>query len=373
MMDTFYNPVRTFCGRGSLTKLPQLVSALGAKRILVIEWSDEVQKLETFKALAQSSDLAVSFKTFTASNPTVEQLLLVLNSTSEFKPDLIVGVGGGSVMDVAKSLCALYGSAYEKADALSSVISRKCFASRKIPWIGVPTTAGTGSEVTCWATVWDPKHDRKLSVEDHSNYAYAALVDADLSCTLPLSLAVSSALDALCHAVEAYWSRSRNLVSRALALEAVRIVISNLDSLIDGDMKAHDAMARASMLAGLSFSNTNTTACHSVSYPLTMRYHIPHGVAVSLLLAPVLELNSAGFEGMDLLIRALDCSTAMELGQKIKSVMKRSGIKSSLREWGASMRDFEELAPLCITKGRANNNPAPLTHENIIGILQKSF
>lgn len=373
MMDAFYNPVRTFCGRGSLTKLPELVSALGAKRILVIEWSDKVQSLETFSKIAGNTDLVTRFETFTASNPTVEQLFEVLSSTSEFRPDLIVGVGGGSVMDVAKSLCALYGSACENADALSSAIAGKSFTKRKIPWIGVPTTAGTGSEVTCWATVWDPEHDRKLSVEDHSNYAYAALVDADLSCTLPLGLAVSSALDALCHAVEAYWSKSRNLVSRALALEAVRIVTSNMDSLIEGDMKAHDAMARASMLAGLSFSNTHTTACHSVSYPLTMRYRIPHGVAVAMLLAPVLELNMASFDGMDPLMRALNCSTAMELGRKIKDVMKRSGIKSSLREWGASMRDFDDIAPLCLTKGRADNNPAPLTHENIIGILQKAF
>ena len=122
---------------------------------------------------------------------------------------------------------------------------------------------------------------------------------------MPLKLAVSSALDAAAHAVESYWAEGTNCVARALALQAIRMIMGNLDGLFEGKAEAHDAMAKGSMLAGLAFSNTKTTACHSISYPLTMRYHIPHGAAVSMLLAPVMQLNAPMIDDLPALLRAL--------------------------------------------------------------------
>ena len=153
-------------------------------------------------------------------------------------------------MDVGKSLCCLYGKQIPSEHALRTMIQEKAFQTPQAKWIGVPTTAGTGSEVTCWATIWDPSKDAKRSLESQQNYAFAAVADPDLIRQMPLSLAVSSALDAVAHAVESCWARNTNPVSRALALSAVRTIMSQMDSLLAGDRTACDSMSRGSSWQG---------------------------------------------------------------------------------------------------------------------------
>ncbi|MFR4973381.1 MAG: phosphonoacetaldehyde reductase [Butyricicoccus pullicaecorum] len=245
---------------------------------------------------------------FNESNPTVEQLFDLFCQTRDCIPAFVIAVGGGSIMDVGKALCCLYGKEIVDTAALRRIISNKEYGIPAARWIGVPTTAGTGSETTCWATIWDPTKDCKRSIESRDNYAWAALVDPDLATGMPIGLAVSSALDAMAHAVESYWARATNCVSRALALQAVRTIMGAMDDLLDGKAQAHDAMAQGSMLAGLAFSNTKTTACHSISYPLTIHYHIPHGAAVSLLLAPMLAVNAAKITDLPALLDACICA-----------------------------------------------------------------
>ena len=265
--------------------------ALEEGRVLLLVWNEDVLKLPTFMELADAGFMVCSL-VFRASNPTVEQLFETYQATRDFVPEVVVAVGGGSILDVGKSLCCLYGTDLPDADSLRRLIEEKSYGHPAARWIGVPTTAGTGSEVTCWATIWDPERDAKRSVECRENYAFAALVDPELAAGMPVTLAVSSALDAAAHAVESYWAKGTNAVSRGLALEAIRTIMGHMDGLLAGTMEAHEAMARGSMLAGLAFSNTKTTACHSISYPLTMHCGIPHGAAVSMLLGPVFQLNA---------------------------------------------------------------------------------
>ena len=189
---------------------------------------------------------------------------------------------------------------------------------------------------------------------------------------MPMTLAVSSALDAVAHAVESYWARGTNAVSRALALEAIRTIMGNLDDLLAGKDEAHDAMARGSMLAGMAFSNTRTTACHSISYPLTMYCGIPHGAAVSMLLASVLRLNTPAITGIGPLLDALGVGSAEELERRIREILRRSGQPATLREWGVKMEDLPGLAHLGVTKGRADNNPMPIDPQTILTILEES-
>lgn len=226
--------------------------------------------------------------------------------------------------------------------------------------------------MTCWATIWDSPHNVKYSIDSPENYAYAAVVDPQLAATMPLGLAVSSALDAAAHAAESYWANTANVVSRALALDAIRTIMGHMDLLLtdSANPEAHDQMAKRSMLAGLAFSNTRTTACHSISYPLTMRYHIPHGVAVSLLLGPVLQLNLPFIRETDALLRAFGAEQPGQVGQRMTAILKVAGHPTSLREWGLAEADLPDLAAHGITRGRADNNPAPLTETVILDILK---
>lgn len=374
MLNRYYNPVQSFEGPGCTAELTTLLQKMELKegRLLLLVWSEKVLKLPAFARLADNG-FTVCSMVFQASNPTVSQLFETYQATREFRPEVVVAVGGGSIMDVGKSLCCLYGKDLPDEDSLRQLIAEKNYGRPAARWIGVPTTAGTGSEVTCWATIWDPEQDAKRSVECHENYAWAALVDPELAVGMPTALAVSSALDAVAHAVESYWARGTNAVSRGLALEAIRTIMGHMDGLLAGTMEAHDAMARGSMLAGLAFSNTKTTACHSISYPLTMHCGIPHGAAVSMLLGPVFRLNAPALDRPAPLLEALGVSGADELEGRIQNILYRSGQPATLQEWGAQREDLPHLAQLGLTKGRADNNPVPIDPATILSILEHIY
>lgn len=374
MLNRYYNPVQSFEGPGCTAELTTLLQKMELKegRLLLLVWSEKVLKLPAFARLADNG-FTVCSMVFQASNPTVSQLFETYQATREFRPEVVVAVGGGSIMDVGKSLCCLYGKDLPDEDSLRQLIAEKNYGRPAARWIGVPTTAGTGSEVTCWATIWDPEQDAKRSVECHENYAWAALVDPELAVGMPTALAVSSALDAVAHAVESYWARGTNAVSQGLALEAIRTIMGHMDGLLAGTMEAHDAMARGSMLAGLAFSNTKTTACHSISYPLTMHCGIPHGAAVSMLLGPVFRLNAPALDRPAPLLEALGVSGADELEGRIRNILYRSGQPATLQEWGAQREDLPHLAQLGLTKGRADNNPVPIDPATILSILEHIY
>lgn len=375
-MNRYYNPVRTVQGPGCVRQLPELLQELkpAGRRVLLLLWNESLAEELPFSAmLAGTESFQARMLVFRDSNPTVEQLFDAYRATKGFSPDVVVAVGGGSTLDVGKSLCCLYGREIPDAGALRRIIRDKDYPVPTARWIGVPTTAGTGSETTCWATIWDPSQDAKRSVECRENYAWAALVDPELTAGMPLALAVSSALDAVAHAVESYWARGTNAVSRALALEAVRTIMGSMDDLLEGRVEARDAMARGSMLAGLAFSNTKTTACHSISYPLTMHYGIPHGAAVSMLLAPVFRLNAPGVEGVDALLSALGAADGAGLERRVRDILRRSGQAATLKEWGAQREELPRLAELGITRGRADNNPVSIEPDTILAILEQIY
>lgn len=374
-MNQYFNPVRTFQGHGSLSMLPRLLDELlpSGGNVLLLAWDASVFELPVMEKIWKSGIHHLIPRCFQESNPTVEQLFEVYKETKKEKPDAVIAVGGGSVLDVGKSLCCLYGRELNSSDEVRTLIIEKAYGTPAVRWIGVPTTAGTGSEVTCWATVWDPEKQAKRSVESKENYAYAAVVDPDLTIGMPVRLAVSSALDAAAHAVESYWARGTNLTSRMLALGAVRTIMTHIDALLEGKEDAAEAMSAGSMLAGLAFSNTKTTACHSISYPLTMKYGIPHGTAVSMLLGPVFALNQEKTGDCGQLLEALGVENAEELEVRIQRILKNAGIPCTLREWKAKREDLPELALLGITKGRADNNPVDLTPEMIEKILERIY
>ncbi len=376
-MNTYFNPVRTFQGFGCLDLISSLAAsvAMPGKRILLLVWDESVLACPGIRDLKNLGKSCVISRVFSASNPELEQLWQVYEETRGMAVGLVIAVGGGSVLDIGKSLCCLYGKRLSSEEDLRNMIAAKAYDTPACRWIGVPTTAGTGSEVTCWATIWDSQNGIKYSVDNSENYAFASVVDPQLAATMPLGLAVSSALDALAHAAESYWAKTTNTVSRGLALDAIRTIIEYIDQLlVDGSsQKAHDQMAKGSLLAGLAFSNTRTTACHSISYPLTMRHHIPHGVAVGLLLGPVFELNLPAIQDVSPLLHAFDVERPEQVGQRVTAILKRAGHPVALREWGITEEELPALAAHGIAKGRADNNPVELTEEVIHNILKTIF
>jgi phosphonate metabolism-associated iron-containing alcohol dehydrogenase len=202
---------------------------------------------------------------------------------------VIIALGGGSVIDSAKVFAAAGGDFGNVKTFLESQKGAEHLSA--IPIIAVPTTAGTGSEVTCWGTVWDEANGKKYSLARPNLYPTHAVVDPRLMLGKPLLLTISTGLDALSHALESLWNVNNNPVSANHAVVAARSALDVLPRLVKdlGNIELRERMAMAALFAGLAFSNTKTAIAHSLSYPITLRHGVQHGIACSFSLPMVLR------------------------------------------------------------------------------------
>ena len=375
-MSCFYNPVKVYFGKNELENLRTLISKPdGTKRnvLLITRGRDFKKTTEHGKILAQLENNIIHELEFTCSNPDISDVCDVVHKIGEFDYDIIIGVGGGSVLDISKAMAAFKGLPVKKPEDVRNLIVHKSYVSNKniCPWIGIPTTSGTGSEVTPWATIWDRENGFKYSIEGIGLFALSAIIDPSFTMELPVKTTVSTGLDALCHATEAYWSKNTNAVSRLYALAAIENITAYLEKLIDkpGNEFFREKIALASFYAGMAFSNTKTTACHSISYPLTMLLGINHGIAASLTLARVLHYNEAAIIEKDKLFNAFGITNSLALEGNIRRILSRAGIPSRLKEFNADMDILEKIVENAYTKGRMDNNPAEISKHELMGIM----
>ena len=285
-MWRFHNPVDVKFGSGCLATLPE---RLNGRRYALVTYDEPffAQLTETITTLAGAPQVVINN---VEPNPDIINLEpLCKRLSSKGQPEVIVALGGGSVMDTAKFLAAA-GSDFEQAKSYLTEGGDKgqllC-----TPVIAIPTTAGTGSEVTCWATIWDKEAQRKYSLADAGLYPETALCDPDLTLQLPVALTLSTGLDALSHALESIWNKNRNGVSSTLAVEAVKIILDTLPRLVrqPDNARFRTDMMKAALKAGLAFSNTKTSIAHNISYAVTLQSGTPHGIACSFTLPQVLR------------------------------------------------------------------------------------
>jgi len=293
-MWTYHNPVRVLFGNGRFDSLSSVIA--GRSYALVTYPDGPFQDLTD--QLAAKAGRPVLVVNDIAPNP--DYGLLATQSARfaelESQPDVIIALGGGSVIDSAKVFAAAGGDfdkvrrfleTKEGEDALSAT-----------PIIAVPTTAGTGSEVTCWATVWDEERGRKFSLARENLYPEVAIVDPALMLGKPYGLTLATSLDALSHSIESIWNVNANPVSARHAVAAARAILADLPDLLRdlGNLGLRSQIAEASLNAGLAFSNTKTAIAHNLSYPITLGWGVQHGVACSFTLPTVLR-SVAGIGG----------------------------------------------------------------------------
>jgi phosphonate metabolism-associated iron-containing alcohol dehydrogenase len=281
------NPVQIEFGVDSFGKLPGLIAG---RQYALVTYGEPF-----FGELAQRLEKAAGVAALTirdvAPNPDYQ---LLSEQTRRFvalpsRPDVIIALGGGSVIDSAKVFAAASGD-FEKVKTFLETRKGAEHLSA-IPIIAVPTTAGTGSEVTCWGTVWDEANGRKYSLARPDLYPTHAVVDPRLMLGKPLLLTISTGLDALSHSLESLWNVNGNPVSANHAVFAARNILNVLPKLAGdlGNIELRGQMAMAALFAGLAFSNTKTAVAHSLSYPITLRHGVQHGIACSFSLPMVLR------------------------------------------------------------------------------------
>ena len=305
-------------------------------------------------------------------DPYFETVLRGRNEMLEFEPDLIVGLGGGSAMDAAKIMWVMY--EHPEIDFLDMAmrfmdIRKRVYTfpkmGEKAYFIAVPTSAGTGSEVTPFAVITDETTGQKYPLADYELLPKMAIVDANLMMNAPKGLTSASGADALVHAIEAYASMMATEFTDGLAIEAIKTIFEYLPRAYENganDPEAREKMANAATMAGMAFANAFLGICHSMGHKLGAYHHLPHGITVSLVLDEVMRFNSAEvpnkmgtfpqYDHPHTLRRYAEIAEALNIGgandyekmenliSKIDELKERIGIKKTIREYGIEEQDF---------------------------------
>lgn len=290
--------------------------------------------------------------------PTYGQVQAVVDQVKGAGADTIVAVGGGSVMDAAKLAAVCATDAYTVHDLLADP-SR---AVKQLRTVMVPTTAGTGAEATPNAIVAVPEDELKVGIVSDAMIADYVVLDARMIKNLPRSIAASTGIDALCHAIECYTSTKANPFSDIFALEAFDLIVNNIERACDDPeaMDAKRAMQIASFYAGIAITASGTTAVHALSYPLGGKYHVAHGVSNAILLSPVMHFNEPAIRGRlaaayDRAIHG-DAATVEEKSaaviERMDQIVRHLDIPRKLDELGVSGVDVDQLAAAGMTVQR---------------------
>jgi alcohol dehydrogenase class IV len=301
----------------------------------------------------------------------------LLQRTETFNPDCIVGIGGGSVLDCAKLLAALTGNT-QKVREIPGINILK---GRRISLICLPTTAGTGSEVSPNAILLDENSSEKKGIISPDLIPDACYIDPELTISLPAKLTAETGMDALCHCIEAYTNKYSHPTVDLYAMKGIELIGANLLQAcrIGSDIEARSAMALGSMYGGLCLGPVNTSAVHALSYGLGGKYHISHGLANAILLPEVMFFNlPACLEKTIQIALALGVEpcesgeeTAMAGIEEIRTLSASCGIPQHLTEIGIFEDSLEGLADIAMNVKRLlNNNPRNLSYEEAVEIYR---
>ena len=387
----FQNAVKLLCGELALERIPNELQHLNAKRPLVL--SDAVlAKIGTMAQVtsAMESEGVAPAATFT--DIPVDSSLAVVNQIAAFYReqgcDSIVAIGGGSVIDTAKGVRLVLS---QDTDDIFSISGLENVSSGKhIPFVVVPTTAGTGSECTGVAVIRNDANGVKMEFLSPFVEPDVAVIDPRMTEGLPPKATASTGMDALCHAVEACTCLQANPLSSAYGTAAIRLIAQNLETAtINGkNREARFNMALASTMAGIAFSNSMVGAVHAIGHALGGVCHVPHAVAMTILLPHVMRYNlshSAGdyaallpwLVGMDAAMatpaeqRAEAAITAIEtLAAKLNAAC---GLPLTLSDAGVSKEDFAKVAEFAVNDGALIVNPRAATEEQVLEILNAAF
>ena len=315
----------------------------------------------------------VAFEHGFESNPSLTDIIEISNKYRDCPLDLIVGLGGGSAMDVAK-IASVSIPAIRKAihidDLLKDSALFSCF--KEIDCIQVPTTAGTGSEVTPFATVWDYESQQKKSLSHPVMYAKKAFIDPDFLSQVPREVAISTGLDALNQAFESIWNVNANEFTRPISRRAAILALRGLPLInkVSNDPDLRVKLSLASLFAGLAISQTRTSICHSISYPLTLRYGIEHGMACSFSILEVFKYNSA-FVKDDL--ELIELELKLDPYIVLKNIIKQHGVNSYLARLLPNKSVFSESIEDFVTTGRFENNIKTCNQNDLTKIITTSY
>lgn len=380
---TFQMSNKVVLGRGAVSELPALVRRLQGSRVFVITDEGIVRAGVADRVLQSLKSAGVEHKLCSKAkpDPSIANVYECLEPAKEFKCDLLIGLGGGSSIDMAKMASVLLTNRGEVGDY---------FGTDNIPEpglkkIAIPTTSGSGSEATPIAVLSDTENQVKKGIVSEHLYPDVALIDPELIATLPAHITAFTGVDALTHAVEAYTNRYAQPFVDTFALRAIHLIGTYLPRAVENgnDLEARYFMSMASLYGGMCLGSVNTAAVHALAYPLGGMFDIPHGVANSLLLPYVMTFNmpSSPEKFAEIAIALGDGSDtasheelAQRSAQRVASLCSRVGIVSNMRELNIPQNAIEPMAEAAMNVTRLlGNNPREVTRADARRIYQEAY
>lgn len=374
MQWEFNLPVKLEFGTGARKNIKQFIDEIGGKNGVLV-CSKSFAKNGTAQEFIELSGgtLKAVFSDIRP-NPTTDNVNDCVKLMRSQKADFAVALGGGSPMDCCKAACAIANG----SDIIESYHSggKAINPSEAIPMIAVTTTSGTASEVTNISVLTDLAQNLKQPMNDPAMYPKIAVIDPELTLTVPAQVTASTGLDVLSHAVESYWSTLNQPVCSACSVYAARLVFQWLEKAYNepDNLTAREKMAEASIVAGVAFSHPRTTGSHACSFPLTNIYGVPHGEACAFTLDYFVKFNADNADD-DGRITALakDCGfdSAYDMADEITAMKKRMKMRCTLTEIGCTTEEqIKELTKKSMSM-LMKRNPIELTEENIYDMYKQ--
>ena len=373
----------SYFGQGAIQEIVNEIKNRHFKKALVTSTPD----LFEFKVATKVTDLldaaGIDYEIYDGikPNPTIENVTGGVEACKAAGADVIVAIGGGSPIDTSKAIATIITNP-EFAD----VRSLEGLAPTKnpcLPIIAVTTTSGTAAEVTINYVITDVEKNRKFVCVDPHDIPIVAIVDPDMSASMPTGLCASTGMDALVHAVEGYITKGAWELTDMLHLKAIEIIGRSLRSAVAGDYAGREAMSLGQYIAGMGFSNVGLGIVHSMAHPLSAVYDIPHGKACAMLLTAVLKFNAPatgekyreiarvmGVPNVDAMNEAAYRQAAIDVIQKLADDV---GIPISLSEAGVKREDIPFLAESAFNDACTPGNPRDVSLEEIIGIYESIY
>ena len=373
----------SYFGQGAIQEIVNEIKNRHFKKALVTSTPD----LFEFKVATKVTDLldaaGIDYEIYDGikPNPTIENVTAGVDACKAAGADVIVAVGGGSPIDTSKAIATIITN-----PEFGDVRSLEGLAPTKnpcLPIIAVTTTSGTAAEVTINYVITDVEKNRKFVCVDPHDIPIVAIVDPDMSASMPTGLCAATGMDALVHAVEGYITKGAWELTDMLHLKAIEIIGRSLRSAVAGDYAGREAMSLGQYIAGMGFSNVGLGIVHSMAHPLSAVYDIPHGKACAMLLTAVLKFNAPatgekyreiarvmGVPNVDAMDEATYRQAAIDVIQKLADNV---GIPKSLSEAGVKREDIPFLAESAFNDACTPGNPRDVSLEEIIGIYESIY
>ena len=359
----YLQPVKIHFGKGRLWQIKTIAKELGLTRGLLVAGPFFFRSGLAEKIIRESEGMIVASFGEISPNPDVTEVDACADVIRRENIGFVLALGGGSPMDCAKAAASV---------ALTEDSIRKyhgtgvALPEAHLPLIAIPTTAGTGSEVTCVSVLSDHANGKKAPIVSEGFYPAAAIIDPELTYTMPPQVTAGTGIDVLSHAIEGYWSKGHQPICDTLAIHAARLVFEYLFRAYENpqDEEAREKMCEASVIAGLAFTLPKTTSSHACSFPLTNIYRIPHGEACGLTLDHFIRINAHGEGGerVEYLAHRLGFTDADALADAVLELKHKMGLRCDLHDLNLSDEQIAELVRIS-RHPNLYNNPVEITDE----------